>query len=99
MCFFIFPNSLLPETLIGSMCYIHLLIFYRQILSDALLKDRINMQSAGKNCTGVVGMSSVVRSVSQRELLYPESSFCRIKQGSAGATLVDMGYSSDVVTC
>lgn len=47
---FIFPNSLLPETLIGSMCYIHLLIFYRQILGDALLKDRINMQSAGKNC-------------------------------------------------
>uniref|UniRef100_A0A8C8RSW7 Nephrocystin 1 n=1 Tax=Pelusios castaneus TaxID=367368 RepID=A0A8C8RSW7_9SAUR len=38
--------NLLPETLIGSMCCIHLLIFYRQILSDALLKDRISMQSA-----------------------------------------------------
>ncbi|XP_043368107.1 nephrocystin-1 isoform X3 [Dermochelys coriacea] len=38
--------NLLPETLIGSMCYIHLLIFYRQILSDVLLKDRISMQSA-----------------------------------------------------
>ncbi|XP_012582759.1 PREDICTED: nephrocystin-1 isoform X3 [Condylura cristata] len=37
--------SLLPETLIGNMCSIHLLIFYRQILGDALLKDRMNMQS------------------------------------------------------
>ncbi|GAB5569850.1 nephrocystin-1 isoform X2 [Prionailurus iriomotensis] len=37
---------LLPETLIGSMCSIHLLIFYRQILGDVLLKDRMSMQSA-----------------------------------------------------
>ncbi|XP_075003930.1 nephrocystin-1 isoform X4 [Calonectris borealis] len=40
--------NLLPETLIGSMCYIHLLIFYRQILGDALLKDRISTQSTGQ---------------------------------------------------
>ncbi|XP_036158148.1 nephrocystin-1 isoform X2 [Myotis myotis] len=38
--------SLLPETLIGSMSYIHLLIFYRQILGDVLLKDRLSMRSA-----------------------------------------------------
>uniref|UniRef100_A0A8C7BB53 Nephrocystin-1 n=1 Tax=Neovison vison TaxID=452646 RepID=A0A8C7BB53_NEOVI len=38
--------SLLPETLIGSMCSIHLFIFYRQILGDVLLKDRMTMQSA-----------------------------------------------------
>ncbi|XP_036780018.2 nephrocystin-1 isoform X1 [Manis pentadactyla] len=38
--------SLLPETLIGSMSCIHLLIFYRQILGDVLLKDRPSMQSA-----------------------------------------------------
>ncbi|XP_058539239.1 nephrocystin-1 isoform X4 [Neofelis nebulosa] len=38
--------SLLPETLIGSMCSIHLLIFYRQILGDVLLKDRMSVQSA-----------------------------------------------------
>uniref|UniRef100_A0A8C7EI68 Nephrocystin 1 n=1 Tax=Nothoprocta perdicaria TaxID=30464 RepID=A0A8C7EI68_NOTPE len=38
--------NLLPETLIGSRCYIHLLVFYRQILGDALLKDRISMQNA-----------------------------------------------------
>ncbi|XP_017352171.1 nephrocystin-1 isoform X4 [Cebus imitator] len=37
--------SLLPETLIGSMCSIHLLIFYRQILGDVLLKDRMSLQS------------------------------------------------------
>nr|KAF6423248.1 nephrocystin 1 [Rousettus aegyptiacus] len=38
--------SLLPETLIGSMSSIHLLIFYRQILGDVLLKDRMSMQNA-----------------------------------------------------
>ncbi|XP_060040563.1 nephrocystin-1, partial [Erinaceus europaeus] len=38
--------SLLPETLIGNMCSIHLLIFYRQILGDVLLKDRVSMQNA-----------------------------------------------------
>ncbi|KAM8786580.1 nephrocystin-1 isoform 2-T2 [Rhynchonycteris naso] len=38
--------SLLPETFIGSMCYVHLLILYRQFLGDVLLKDRTNTQSA-----------------------------------------------------
>ncbi|KAL8185200.1 UNVERIFIED_CONTAM: Nephrocystin-1, partial [Gekko kuhli] len=38
--------NLLPEVLVGSMCYIHLLLFYRQILGDVLLKDRLNMQNA-----------------------------------------------------
>ncbi|XP_054976967.1 nephrocystin-1 isoform X2 [Sorex araneus] len=38
--------SLLPETLIGNMCSIHLLIFYRQILGDVLLKERMSMQNA-----------------------------------------------------
>ncbi|XP_077192043.1 nephrocystin-1 isoform X2 [Paroedura picta] len=37
--------NLLPEVLVGSMCYIHLLLFYRQILGDVLLKDRLNMQN------------------------------------------------------
>ncbi|NXP45839.1 NPHP1 protein, partial [Heliornis fulica] len=44
----------LPETLIGSMCYIHLLIFYRQILGDALLRDRINMQSTDLICNPIL---------------------------------------------
>nr|XP_048315776.1 nephrocystin-1 isoform X2 [Myodes glareolus] len=38
--------SLLPETLVGSMCSAHLLKFYRQILGDVLLRDRTNLQSA-----------------------------------------------------
>ncbi|KAJ7341223.1 hypothetical protein JRQ81_005080 [Phrynocephalus forsythii] len=38
--------NLLPEVLIGSMCYIHLLLFYRQILGDVLLRDRLNIQNA-----------------------------------------------------
>ncbi|XP_072188873.1 nephrocystin-1 isoform X2 [Excalfactoria chinensis] len=46
--------NLLPETFIGSMCYIHLLIFYRQILGDALLRDRINMQSAELICNPIL---------------------------------------------
>ncbi|XP_035752140.1 nephrocystin-1 [Egretta garzetta] len=46
--------NLLPETLIGSMCYIHLLIFYRQILGDALLKDRISMQSTELICNPIL---------------------------------------------
>ncbi|KAM6272212.1 nephrocystin-1 isoform 3-T3 [Spheniscus humboldti] len=46
--------NLLPETLIGSMCYIHLLIFYRQILGDALLKDRISAQSTELICNPIL---------------------------------------------
>ncbi|XP_051470766.1 nephrocystin-1 [Apus apus] len=46
--------NLLPETLIGSMCYIHLLIFYRQILGDALLKDRISIQSTDLICNPIL---------------------------------------------
>ncbi|KAF7252450.1 Nephrocystin-1 [Varanus komodoensis] len=38
--------NLLPDVLIGSMCYIHLIVFYRQILGDVLLRDRLNMQNA-----------------------------------------------------
>ncbi|XP_053829793.1 nephrocystin-1 isoform X3 [Vidua macroura] len=41
--------NFLPETLVGGMCYIHLLVFYRQILGDALLKDRMSMQSTGEH--------------------------------------------------
>ncbi|NXN09000.1 NPHP1 protein, partial [Indicator maculatus] len=46
--------NLLPETLIGSMCYIHLLMFYRQLLGDALLKDRISMQSTDLICNPIL---------------------------------------------
>ncbi|NXC21002.1 NPHP1 protein, partial [Corythaeola cristata] len=46
--------NLLPETLLGSMCYIHLLIFYRQLLGDALLRDRISMQSTDLICNPIL---------------------------------------------
>ncbi|KAI1240329.1 Nephrocystin-1, partial [Lamprotornis superbus] len=46
--------NFLPETLIGGMCYIHLLVFYRQILGDALLKDRMSMQSTDLICNPVL---------------------------------------------
>ncbi|NXS55128.1 NPHP1 protein, partial [Brachypteracias leptosomus] len=44
----------LPETLIGSMCYIHLLIFYRELLGDALLRDRISLQSTDLICNPIL---------------------------------------------
>ncbi|KAK2520249.1 Nphp1, partial [Columba guinea] len=46
--------NLLPETLIGSMCYAHLLVFYRQILGDALLRDRISTQSTELICNPIL---------------------------------------------
>ncbi|XP_037663585.1 nephrocystin-1 isoform X2 [Choloepus didactylus] len=38
--------SLLPETLVGSMCSSHLLGFHRQILGEVLLKGRTSVPSA-----------------------------------------------------
>ncbi|XP_029450190.1 nephrocystin-1 isoform X2 [Rhinatrema bivittatum] len=38
--------NLLPETLIGSLCNMHLLVFYRKILGDTLLKERVSRQNA-----------------------------------------------------
>ncbi|XP_043913214.1 nephrocystin-1 [Protopterus annectens] len=46
--------NLLPDTLIGSSSCIHLLAFYRQILADALLRDRISMQNADLICNPVL---------------------------------------------
>ncbi|XP_060711892.1 nephrocystin-1 isoform X2 [Hemiscyllium ocellatum] len=46
--------NLLPETLVGPNCYIHLLAFYRQLLADALLKDRLNVQKADLICNPVL---------------------------------------------
>ncbi|XP_072102959.1 nephrocystin-1 [Mobula birostris] len=50
--------NLLPETLVGPKCYVHLLAFYRQLLAEALLKDRINMQSADLICNPVLATFS-----------------------------------------
>ncbi|XP_066034070.1 nephrocystin-1 isoform X2 [Chamaea fasciata] len=46
--------NFLPETLVGGICYIHLLVFYRQILGDALLKDRMSMQSTDLICNPIL---------------------------------------------
>ncbi|MGH0161198.1 UNVERIFIED_CONTAM: hypothetical protein FKN15_044695 [Acipenser sinensis] len=48
------PYNLLPDTLVGSTCCIHLLAFYRQILADALLRDRISVQNAELICSPVL---------------------------------------------
>ncbi|XP_027509741.1 nephrocystin-1 isoform X3 [Corapipo altera] len=46
--------NFLPETLIGSTSSVHLLAFYRQILGDALLRDRASMQSTDLICNPVL---------------------------------------------
>ncbi|XP_075059841.1 nephrocystin-1-like [Mixophyes fleayi] len=46
--------NLLPETLVGSMCHIPLLVFYRQILGDVLLKERTSMQNTDLICNPVL---------------------------------------------
>ncbi|KAG8583726.1 hypothetical protein GDO81_008522, partial [Engystomops pustulosus] len=46
--------NLLPETLVGSMCQVPLLVFYRQILGDVLLKERTSMQSTDLICNPVL---------------------------------------------
>ncbi|XP_032877911.1 nephrocystin-1 isoform X2 [Amblyraja radiata] len=50
--------KLLPETLVGPKCYAHLLAYYRQLLAEALLKDRINMDSADLICNPVLATFS-----------------------------------------
>ncbi|XP_073413597.1 nephrocystin-1 isoform X2 [Dendrobates tinctorius] len=46
--------NLLPETLVGSICHIPLVVFYRQILGDVLLKQRSNVQSTDLICNPVL---------------------------------------------
>uniref|UniRef100_A0A673VYP8 Nephronophthisis 1 n=1 Tax=Salmo trutta TaxID=8032 RepID=A0A673VYP8_SALTR len=43
--------SALPDTLVGSLSSIHLLVLHRQLLADILLMDRATMQNAGNTCT------------------------------------------------
>ncbi|XP_040207044.1 nephrocystin-1 [Rana temporaria] len=50
--------SLLPETLVGSMCHVPLLVFYRQILGDVLLKERVNMQNIDLICNPLLATFS-----------------------------------------
>ncbi|XP_068088361.1 nephrocystin-1 isoform X2 [Hyperolius riggenbachi] len=42
--------SLLPETLVGNMSHIPILVLYRQILGDVLLKERVSMQNIDLIC-------------------------------------------------
>ncbi|XP_063299730.1 nephrocystin-1 [Pelobates fuscus] len=46
--------NFLPETMVGSMCYIPLLVLYRQILGDVLLKERVSMQNTDLICNPVL---------------------------------------------
>uniref|UniRef100_A0AAY4BWL3 SH3 domain-containing protein n=1 Tax=Denticeps clupeoides TaxID=299321 RepID=A0AAY4BWL3_9TELE len=46
--------NLLPDTLVGSVCSVHLLALYRQLLADTLLLDRVTMQNADLICSSVL---------------------------------------------
>ncbi|KAJ8248559.1 hypothetical protein GJAV_G00243290 [Gymnothorax javanicus] len=68
------PNSktrerlnLLPDTLVGSLCSVQLLGLYRQVLADALLRDRLTMQNADLICSPVLATFPQV--IDQTDLL------------------------------
>ncbi|XP_056423520.1 nephrocystin-1 isoform X2 [Hyla sarda] len=76
--------NLLPETLVGSMCHVPLLVFYRQILGDVLLKERTSIQSTDLICNPL--LATFPRLVEQPDVVdalrvsksftYAGSSFC-----------------------
>ncbi|KAG7328752.1 hypothetical protein KOW79_008696 [Hemibagrus wyckioides] len=46
--------SLLPDTLLGCMSTVPLLVLFRQLLADTLLLDRVTMQNADLICSSVL---------------------------------------------
>ncbi|XP_067310711.1 nephrocystin-1 isoform X2 [Pseudorasbora parva] len=46
--------NLLPDTIVGSLSTVRLLVTYRQILADALLLDRVTMSNADLICSSVL---------------------------------------------
>ncbi|XP_060789229.1 nephrocystin-1 isoform X2 [Neoarius graeffei] len=46
--------SLLPDTLLGCVSTVPLLVLYRQLLADTLLLDRVTMQNADLICSSVL---------------------------------------------
>jgi len=51
------PCSTLPEVLVSSTSYILYMSMYREILTDALLRDRNELQSVGQCCPLVLFVS------------------------------------------
>ncbi|XP_006638545.2 nephrocystin-1 isoform X1 [Lepisosteus oculatus] len=72
--------QLLPDTLVGSTCSIHLLALYRHILADALLRDRLTMQNADLICSPVLATFAQV--LDQTDLLDALRSVWAEKEGS-----------------
>uniref|UniRef100_A0A8C9VIQ2 Nephronophthisis 1 n=1 Tax=Scleropages formosus TaxID=113540 RepID=A0A8C9VIQ2_SCLFO len=50
--------NLLPDSLVGSTCSAHLLALYRQVLADALVRDRPTIQNADLICHPVLATMS-----------------------------------------
>ncbi|MCI4382219.1 hypothetical protein PGIGA_G00012530 [Pangasianodon gigas] len=46
--------SLLPDTILGCVSTVPLLVLYRQLLADTLLLDRVTMQNADLICSSVL---------------------------------------------
>uniref|UniRef100_A0A7M4F2M5 Nephrocystin 1 n=1 Tax=Crocodylus porosus TaxID=8502 RepID=A0A7M4F2M5_CROPO len=90
--------NLLPETLIGSMCYIHLLILYRQILGDVLLKDRISAQSADLISNPI--LATFPKLMEQPDLMdaFRVCNTCYIEESSAASRPRDQEFLKTVFT-
>ncbi|XP_066553057.1 nephrocystin-1 isoform X2 [Amia ocellicauda] len=59
--------SFLPDTIVGSTCCICLMAFYRLILADALLRDRLTMQNADPICNPLLATFPLI--LDQTDLL------------------------------
>uniref|UniRef100_A0A673VZG0 Nephronophthisis 1 n=1 Tax=Salmo trutta TaxID=8032 RepID=A0A673VZG0_SALTR len=59
--------SALPDTLVGSLSSIHLLVLHRQLLADILLMDRATMQNADLICSPLLATFPEI--VDQSDLL------------------------------
>ncbi|KAG9341788.1 hypothetical protein JZ751_018510, partial [Albula glossodonta] len=72
--------NLLPDTLVGSTCSVHLLALYRQVLADALLRDRLTMQNADLICNPV--LATFPQILDQTDLLDALRSVWAEKEGA-----------------
>ncbi|KAG9484195.1 hypothetical protein GDO78_009876 [Eleutherodactylus coqui] len=72
--------NLLPETLVGSMCHIPLLVLHRQILGDVLLNERTSMQSTDLICNPL--LATFPRLLEQTDVLDALRSAWAEKQNS-----------------
>ncbi|XP_069811146.1 nephrocystin-1 isoform X2 [Dendropsophus ebraccatus] len=86
--------NLLPETLVGSMCHVPLLVFYRRILVDVLLKERTSIQSTDLICNPVLATfprlmeQTDVMDALRRDVEFMKNTFVQVYHDTAYPLLV-----------